>query len=70
MAEETFTVGDIHCGGCERTIQTLMGDIDGVEQVNADHRSNSVAVTYDEQRISRGSVVAALIDTGYTPKGA
>lgn len=70
MAEETFTVGHIHCGGCERTIRTLIGDVDGVEQVSADHKADTVAVTYDEQRVSRETVVAELTEIGYAPTGA
>lgn len=52
----------------ERTIRTLLGDVDGVEQVQADHRTNTVAVRYDEARIGRDSVVAELADIGYAPK--
>lgn len=70
MTEETFTVAHINCGSCERTIRTLLGDVDGVEQVTADHHTNTVAVTYDEQRITRDAVVAELTDIGYAPKGA
>jgi copper chaperone CopZ len=70
MAEETFTVAQISCGSCERTVGSMLGDVDGVEQVSADHRTNTVAVVYDEQRISRASVVAELTEIGYQPKGA
>jgi copper chaperone CopZ len=70
MRDETFTVGHIHCGGCERTIRTLLGDIDGVEQVHPDHRTNTVAVRFDEARIDRESLGAQLADIGYAPKEA
>lgn len=70
MAQETFTVGQISCGSCERTIVSLLGDVEGVEQVSADHPTNTVAVVYDEQRISRAAVVAELTGIGYQPKGA
>jgi len=63
-------VGHINCGSCERTIRTLLGDVDGVKQVTADHRTNTVAVTYDEQRISRDAVVGELTEIGYAPKEA
>jgi copper chaperone CopZ len=70
MTGETFTVAHIACGSCERTIQTLLGDVDGVEQVTADHQTDTVAVTYDDQRISRDAVAAELTDIGYAPKDA
>jgi copper chaperone CopZ len=70
MTEETFTVGHINCSSCERTIGSLLGDVDGVGQVAADHRTNTIAVVYDEQRISRADVVAELTEIGYQPRGA
>ncbi len=38
--------------------------------MTADHRTNTVAVTYDEQRISRDAVVGELTEIGYAPKEA
>ena len=70
MTEETFTVAHINCGSCERTIQTLLGDVEGVEQVIADHQTNTVAVTYDAQGISRDSLVAELTGIGYARRGS
>lgn len=70
MAQETFQVGPINCGSCERTIRTLLGDLHGVEQVTADHRTNTVGVAYDEQRIGRASLVEELAAIGYAPKEA
>ena len=70
VSEETYHVGHINCGGCERTVRTLLGDVDGVEQIDADHRTNTVAVRYDEARSSRDSVVAELAAIGYAPKEA
>ena len=30
MRTATYTVADIHCRGCETTIRTLIGDVEGV----------------------------------------
>ncbi len=48
MRTDTYTVADIHCGGCERTIRTLVGDIEGLHEVKSDHRTNQVVISYDE----------------------
>ena len=69
LTEEIFKVGHINCAGCKRTIRTLLGEVNGIEQVSADHRTHTVAVTYDTQRVSRKAVVDQLTDIGYAPKG-
>jgi copper chaperone CopZ len=70
MVKEMFHVGRINCQSCERTIRTLLGDVDGVERVEPDHPTNTVAVTFDESRISRHAVVMELVGIGYAPTGS
>lgn len=65
---DTYTVGDILCGGCERTIRTLVGDVAGVHDVEPDHRTNHVVVTYDEAIIDDIAVREALADSGFPPQ--
>lgn len=68
MRTSTFTVADIHCGGCEQTIRTLVGDVAGVQQVDPDHRTNRVVVTYDESQLDDSAIREALANTGFTPE--
>lgn len=65
MRTDTYTVDDIHCGGCEGTIRTLVGDVDGVHEVKPDHRTNQVVITYDETRIDDIAIRQALASTGF-----
>lgn len=67
VKEEAFTVGDIHCESCERTIRTLVGDVAGVIDVTPDHRTNKVTISYEEQRIGSEELRTALTDAGYPP---
>lgn len=48
MRTDTDNVADIHCGGCEATIRTLIGDVEGIQVVKPDHLTNQVIVSYDE----------------------
>jgi copper chaperone CopZ len=68
MTTDTYTVDDIHCGGCERMIRTLVGDVAGVQQVEPDHRTNQVVVTYDESLVDDSTVREALTNAGFRPK--
>ncbi len=67
MTTETFDVGHINCTSCERTIRTLLGEVEGVEDVAADHRTNTVQITYDDARVTQDTLVAELTDIGYAP---
>ena len=68
MKTSIFTVDDIHCGGCEQTIRILVGDVAGVAQVDPDHRTNQVVVTYDESQVDDTAIREALASTGFPPK--
>lgn len=68
MTTSNYAVDDIHCGGCERTIQTLVGDVAGVQQVEPDHRTNEVVVTYDETLVDDIAVREALTNAGFPPR--
>lgn len=38
----------IHCEGCEQRIASALGRMDGVREVRADHRTQEVRVTADD----------------------
>lgn len=65
MRTNTYTVADIHCGGCEATIRTLIGDIEGVQDVKPDHSTNHVIVSYDEHLLDDEAIREALANTGF-----
>ena len=43
----TYSVPNIHCGHCVHTIQTEVGDMQGVKSVKADAETRKVEVTFD-----------------------
>ena len=45
VTDVVFEASGIHCQSCERTIRTLLDEVDGVERVSADHRTGRVAVS-------------------------
>lgn len=65
MRTGTYIVTDIHCGGCEATIRTLIGDIEGVQDVRPDHSTNQVIVSYDENLLDDEAIREALANTGF-----
>lgn len=65
MQQRNFHVTDIHCDGCRSTIHDALGDVEGVEQVNADIDTNAVLVVYEEQRIGADRIAALLGQAGF-----
>ena len=46
MESKTFTVPNIGCDGCVRTIENELGELVGVESVRGDTSSKEVTVTW------------------------
>lgn len=68
MRTHTYTVADIHCGGCEATIRTLLSDVEGVHDVQPDHQTNEVVVSYDETILDDDAIRESLANTGFPPQ--
>lgn len=67
MAEQTFTVTGIHCDGCEANIETGLRRLDGVRDVKADHREQTIWVRFDERRLDEQRLAEQLDRIGYSP---
>jgi len=48
MTSKTFTVPNISCGHCTRTIERELGELTGVTRVKADAVSKQVTVEWEE----------------------
>lgn len=63
----TITVAEIHCESCERTISTVLSQLDGVLRVTPSATTNQVRVTYDEAAVTEANLRSTLADLGYDP---
>ena len=64
MAEITFSVPDISCDHCARTIDETLTPLAGVRQVHVDVAAKRVRIEYDDQT-DVGRLRTALADEGY-----
>ena len=69
MTTKTFSVPDIHCGGCAASIEGAVGKLDGVEDVKVKLDDHTVDVNFDESSIQTESIVVAIEDQGYVVAG-
>jgi copper chaperone len=63
MGQQSYTVTGMSCGGCEDNVESSVGDIEGVTEVEADNESDTVEVVADG--VGEDDITAAIEDAGY-----
>ena len=66
MKETTFKVPDMSCGHCKAAVEAELNKLSGVENSNADLEKSTVAVRFDEGRVSIEQLKGAIEEAGYT----
>ena len=64
MKETNLIVNGMMCGGCENRVKNAIKNIEGVENVTADHNTGKVIVISDNE-VSEEIIKEALKDIGY-----
>lgn len=67
MTTKTFKVPNISCGHCVHTIQTEVGELEGVTKVVASEETQEVTVTWDEVSQSWANIKSLLAEINYPP---
>lgn len=62
--QTTYTVSGMTCGHCVNSVQSEVGQIDGVTDVQVDLANSAVTVTSD-QPLDETAVRAAVDEAGY-----
>ncbi len=66
MESRTFEAPAIHCGHCTMTIQRELGELAGVQSVQADQNTRLVKVTWDKPA-TWDKIKGLLEEIGYPP---
>lgn len=61
-----ISVYGMSCEGCERTIQTAVGKLPGIQEVKASHLDSAVIVKFDKTLSDFGDMKTAITEKGYT----
>ena len=64
MKEINLIVNGMMCGGCENRVKNAIKNIEGVENVTADHNTGKVIVISDNE-VSEEIIKETLEDIGY-----
>ena len=66
MESTTLVAPDISCQHCQRTIESAVGNIDGVKNVTVDIAAKTVHIEYDQELVTEEKIEEVMDDTGYT----
>ena len=67
MKEIILNVEGMHCGGCETRIQNAVKNIEGVENVIANHNDGTVKITLNTN-IEKSVIVETIEDIAFEVK--
>lgn len=69
MQTKTFKVPNISCGHCVHTIQTEVGELEGVSSVVANQEAQTVTVEWQEPPQTWNNIRTLLEELDYPPEG-
>ena len=67
MATETrvINVEGMTCGGCVKSVDSAVSQLQGVESVDVDLEGNKASVTYHASTVTVEAIVEAIEDAGF-----
>jgi copper ion binding protein len=68
MTTVTYTVPAISCGHCTHTIETEVGELQGVRSVKAEVDTKKVVITFDDPA-DEAKIKALLAEINYPAEG-
>ena len=69
MTTVTYTVPAISCGHCVHTIETEVGELQGVQAVKAEETTKKVTITFDAPA-DEAKIKALLAEINYPAEGS
>lgn len=63
-----FAVEGMSCTGCEKSIKTKLSRLDGIKEVEANHKEGRATVRYDSSRVSPDEIASQINTLGFSAK--
>jgi len=67
--ELTFDVKGMHCAGCEQNVAFALVELDGVLDVKADHKAETVTASVVDDSVNPQAIAIAIEAMGYEVAG-
>jgi copper chaperone CopZ len=65
IKKESYLVEGMTCSGCERAIQRVVSNLEGVSSAKADLNTSTVSVEYDPEKVNVDQIRSAVGKIGY-----
>ena len=65
MTDKTLKVPEMSCGHCKAAVESELNKLSGVENSDADVEKGTVAVRYDETKVTTEDLKGAIEEAGY-----
>lgn len=65
MTSQTFHIGGMTCQGCVKSVQSVLTQLQGVQQVVVSLADNTAIVDFDEQLIQSPTIVETIENAGF-----
>ena len=62
---EIISKRQMHCNGCEHSVVFLLSELDGIEKVEADHKTQRIEINFDPEQVLVSDMQTALANLGY-----
>jgi len=61
----TFKILDMHCTNCPMILESIEDDLPGIKQISASYARGTMAVEFDENKVTVAQILAAIKKKGY-----
>ena len=68
MKETIINVKGMVCGGCENRVKNALGEVEGIERVEADYKTGIVKILANEN-VERETMEDVIEDIGFEVNG-
>ena len=63
--KESYLVEGMTCSGCERSIEKIVSNLEGVQSAKADLQTSTVSVEYNPEKVNIDQIKSAINKIGY-----
>nr|WP_028858138.1 cation transporter [Psychrobacter phenylpyruvicus] len=65
METRVINIDGMTCGGCVKSVDSALTQLNGVQSVEVDLEGNKAAVTYDSSAVAVDAIVEAIEEAGF-----
>lgn len=65
MLKKTFKIPDMTCTNCAMKLESLEDTLEGVKEINASYHKLEMVIEYDESKLTKEQIIAAVKKKGY-----